>query len=113
VSRDWLLYLDDLIEAGEKVGRSVQGRSFEQFAGDDVVFDAVLFNLQVIGEAVKHLPDTARAAMPEVDWASPARLRDLIAHRYFSLDARIVWDVASVICTRPTASTIYSGWRRT
>jgi uncharacterized protein with HEPN domain len=54
VSRDWLLYLDDLIEAGEKVGRSVQGRSFEQFAGDAVVFDAVLFNLQVIGEAVIH-----------------------------------------------------------
>jgi uncharacterized protein with HEPN domain len=51
--------------------------------------------LQVIGEAVKHLPDTARAAMPDVDWSGPARLRDLIAHRYFSLDARIVWDVAT------------------
>ncbi len=94
MSRDWLLYLDDIIEAAEKIGRFVAGRTFEEFTAKEAEFDAVLFNLQVIGEAVKNLPEAARAAMPEVDWSGPARLRDLIAHRYFSLDDRIVWDVA-------------------
>jgi uncharacterized protein with HEPN domain len=57
VSRSWLLYLDDLIESAEKIGRLVAGRTLSTFTDDEAVFDAVLFNLQVIGEAVKQLPD--------------------------------------------------------
>jgi len=93
VSRDALLYLDDIAQAAEKIDRSVSQLSFEAFCANDVVFDAVLFNLQVIGEAAKKLPDTAKAAMPEVEWSEAARFRDIIAHHYFALDAQIVWDV--------------------
>jgi uncharacterized protein with HEPN domain len=96
VSRSWLLYLDDLIASAEKIGRLVAGRSLDTFTTDEAVFDAVLFNLQVIGEAVKRLPDEARAAMPEASGSGPARLRDLIAHRYFALDPEIIWEVATV-----------------
>jgi hypothetical protein len=53
VSRDWLLYLDDLIDSAEKMQRFLKGRAFEGFASDEMLFDAVLFNLEVIGEAVK------------------------------------------------------------
>ena len=95
MSRDWLLYLDDLIDSAEKIGRFVASRTFETFSSDDAVFDAVLFNLQVIGEAVKQLPAEARSAMPEADISGPARLRDLIAHHYFALDAEIIWEVAT------------------
>ncbi len=95
MSRDWLLYPDDLIDSAEKIGRFVTGRTFETFCSDEVVFDAVLFNLQVIGEAVKRLPPEARSAIPEADISGPARLRDLIAHHYFALDAEIIWEVAT------------------
>ncbi len=81
MSRDWLLYLDDLTEAAEKIGRFVTDRTLDEFTADETRFDAVLFNLQVIGEAVKHLPETARAAMPEIDWSGAARLRDIILRR--------------------------------
>jgi uncharacterized protein with HEPN domain len=96
VSRDWLLYLDDLIDSAEKIGRFMAGLSFDAFTADEAIFDAVLFNLQVIGEAVKRLPADARAAMPEAESAGPARLRDLIAHHYFALDAEIIWEVATI-----------------
>jgi uncharacterized protein with HEPN domain len=95
VSRDWLLYVDDIVLSAEKIGRLTRGRSCESFVADEAAFDAVLFNLQVIGEAVKNLPDIARASLPEVDWSGPARLRDFIAHHYFSVDAGIVWDAAT------------------
>lgn len=95
MSRDWLLYLDDLIDSAEKIGRFVAGRNFDTFVSDETVFDAVLFNLQVIGEAVKKFPAEASAALPEADVAGPARLRDLIAHHYFALDAEIIWEVAT------------------
>jgi uncharacterized protein with HEPN domain len=96
VSRSWLLYLDDLIASAEKIGRLVSGRTLETFAADEAVFDAILFNPQVIGEAVKRLPEEARAAMPEAIGSGPARLRDLIAHRYFALDPEIIWEVATL-----------------
>ena len=91
MSRNWLLYLDDLIASAEKIGRLVQGRTLEQFVADEAAFDAVLFNLQVIGEAVKRLPDDARASLSEIHRRAPARLRDLIAHHYFALDPDIIW----------------------
>ena len=64
MSRSWLLFLDDLIASAEKIGRLTSGRTIEQFVAEEAVFDAVLFNLQVIGEAVKKLPDDARAWIP-------------------------------------------------
>ena len=96
MSRDWLLYLDDLIASAEKVVRFTQGRSLAQWQADEAAFDAVLFNLQVIGEAIKKLPETAAGQLSEPHRRGPARLRDLIAHHYFSLDAQIIWDVATL-----------------
>ncbi len=93
MSRSWLLYLDDLIASAEKIARLTKAQSQTTFASDEAVFDAVLFNLQVIGEAVKHLPEEAKAALSEPHRRAPARLRDLIAHHYFAVDADIVWDV--------------------
>ena len=77
VSRSWLLYLDDLIASAEKIGRLTAGHTITQFVADEAAFDAVLFNLQVIGEAIKKLPANARALLPEADRSGPARLRDL------------------------------------
>ena len=95
MSRDWLLYLDDLIAAAEKIGRCTAGRSVDSFVADEAAFDAVLFNLQVIGEAVKRLPEHERAALPAEHRVGPARLRDLIAHHYFAIDPDLIWEVAT------------------
>ena len=95
MSRSWLLYLDDLIASAEKIGRLVSGMNASTFSSDEAVFDAVLFNLQVIGEAVKNLPESARKALSTKNASAPARLRDLIVHHYFAIDAEIIWDVAT------------------
>ena len=95
MSRSWLLYLDDLIESAEKIGRLVAGRAFSTFISDEAAFDAVLFNLEVIGEAIKQPPENVRAAMPGAARSGPARLRDLIAHHYFAIDPEIIWQVAT------------------
>ena len=51
--------------------------------------DAVVRNLEIIGEAVKHLPDQTRAQHPEVDWQKIAGLRDILIHEYFGIDLRL------------------------
>lgn len=85
MSRDWLLYLDDLIASARKIGRLTAGRDL----------DAVLFNLQVIGESAKRLPADALQQLPEAHRRGPARLRDLIAHHYFAVDPALIFDVAT------------------
>jgi len=64
VSRDWLLYLDDIIESAEKIQRFLGTATLETFCDNELLLDAVLYNLQVIGEAVKRLPDEAKAMAP-------------------------------------------------
>lgn len=95
MSRDWLLYLDDLVASAQKIGRMTAGLTQPQFVQDEAAFDAVLFNLQVIGEAIKRLPDEFRNQLPEAHRSAPARMRDLIAHHYFAIDADIIWDVVT------------------
>ncbi|ADN02283.1 nucleotidyltransferase [Spirochaeta thermophila DSM 6192] len=55
--------------------------------------DAVLRNLAVIGEAVKHLPHDLKDRYPQMDWRKIAGLRDIIVHEYFGIDEDILWDV--------------------
>jgi uncharacterized protein with HEPN domain len=62
---------------------------------DRKTVDAVLRNLEVIGEAVKQLPAEMRSAHPDVEWQKIAGLRDVLIHAYFGIDLDIVWDVVS------------------
>lgn len=55
----------------------------------------MLHNLEVIGEAVKRLPEPLKAEAPNVPWRRIASFRDILAHAYFSVDDAIVWDVTS------------------
>jgi len=93
VRRDCRLYLDDILEAIAKIDRYSAGLSFEEFRDDDRTFDAVVRNLEIIGEASKNIPDPIRLRHPGVEWKRIAGLRDVVAHGYFGVDAEIVWDV--------------------
>jgi uncharacterized protein with HEPN domain len=93
MSRKWMFYFEDILESVRKVQRYTHGLTFEQFQSQDLVFDAVVRNLEIIGEAAKHLPVEARALMPDVDWAKASGFRDVIAHGYFGLDMHVIWDV--------------------
>ena len=73
--------------------RYTQGMTFEDFLADDRTFDAVMRNLQIIGEAAKNVPTETRLRYPAVEWRKIAGLRDVLAHAYFSLENEILWDV--------------------
>lgn len=66
-----------------------------EFSDNDIVFDAVLRNLLVIGEASKNLPDFVKNQYPLIEWKKISGLRDIIAHAYFGIDNSILWDVVS------------------
>lgn len=88
-----MFYLEDILESARKVQRYTEGMTFEQFQSQDLVFDAVVRNLKIIGEAAKRLPTDSKAMMPAVDWNKVAGFRDVIEHGYFGLDVHVIWDV--------------------
>lgn len=93
MSRDWTFFLEDILEASNKVLRYTNAMTLETFQSDELVFDAVVRNLEIIGEAAKHLPAEIHEMMPEVEWSKAAAFRDVIAHGYFGLNVHIIWDV--------------------
>ena len=93
MSRDESLYLADIQDACEKVLKFTAGMTYKDFAHDDLHFDAVIRNLEIIGEAVKNISEETRQKHPGVKWRKIAGFRDIVAHNYFGVSDEIVWDV--------------------
>ena len=93
MSRNLALYLDDILASIDKIQRYTAGMTQYAFVTDDRTVDAVVRNLQVIGEAVKAIPPDIRDRYPQVEWRKIAGLRDILAHAYFAVDDEVVWDV--------------------
>ena len=91
--RDYEVYLEDIRDAIGKVKRYTTGLTREAFENDDKTVDAVVRNLQIIGEAVKMIPESIRLAHANIEWKKIAGLRDILAHQYFGVDIEIIWDV--------------------
>ncbi|MEO0071179.1 MAG: DUF86 domain-containing protein [candidate division WOR-3 bacterium] len=91
--RDYKAFLEDIVEAATVARQFVAGMTKEQFAQDRKTRDAVVRNLEVIGEAVKKVSDEIKDKYPEVEWKKIAGLRDILIHDYFGIDTDIIWDV--------------------
>jgi len=98
-ARDWRLYADDILEACGKIREYLAGMSYEAFLEDGRTRDAVIRNLEIIGEAAKNLPDEVTAQAPEVAWRKVRGMRDVVAHAYFGLDSKVVWSTATTQVT--------------
>ena len=91
--RDPRVYVEDIQEAIRRIGSYTSGLDFVAFAKNPMVIDAVVRNLEVLGEAAGRIPEELRAAAPEVEWRKIVALRNVLAHEYFGIHNKIVWDV--------------------
>ena len=93
MSRDYNLYLEDILESCQRIVSYTAGMSYDRFVNNNMVYDDVLRNIEIIGEAVKQVPKVIRDQYSEVDWRRIAGMRDIVAHHYFSIHDEIVWDI--------------------
>jgi uncharacterized protein with HEPN domain len=91
VKRSNRLYLNDILESIEKIMRYVDGLSLEDFMASDMIFDAVVRNLEIIGEASNHIAKSVQSASPKVPWRLMKDMRNVLSHEYFGIDVDIIW----------------------
>lgn len=85
-------YLLDILIAARKVLRYVQGISWDTFQSDTLLQDAVMRNLQIIGEAAQRVSKELKEKHPEIAWAPMAGMRNRLVHEYFRIDLEKVWE---------------------
>ena len=95
MSRDSLLYLEDMVEACEKIRMYVAGVTYERFLSNTMRFDAIVRNIELIGEAARQVPESIRQQMPTVPWREIIGMRNILVHVYFGVDPDVVWSAAN------------------
>jgi len=90
--RDYILFIEDILSCIEKIERYTSNVSFEEFCGNDMAIDAVIRNFEIIGEAVKKIPEEIKKKYAYVEWKEAAGFRDVLIHDYFGIDLEAVWD---------------------
>ena len=93
--RDSLLR-EDMLAAAGKIRSYLAEMDEKQFLQDSKTLDAVVRNLEVIGEAARMTSPEGRALYPGLPWNQVVGLRHRIVHEYFGIDAALVWQIASV-----------------
>jgi uncharacterized protein with HEPN domain len=91
MTRDLRLYIEDILDSIEKVEQYTRTIDEQNFLTDTEVQDAVLRRLEIMGEAVKSIPQSFRNRYPDIPWKEIAGLRDVLIHEYFGVNVRRVW----------------------
>ncbi|WP_419660528.1 conserved uncharacterized protein, DUF86 [Desulfosarcina variabilis str. Montpellier] len=90
--RRWDIRIRDILAAIERIHDYTKGYNYQQFKGDSKTIDAVVRNLEIIGEAACHIPDDITAKNPAIPWREIRDMRNLLAHEYFGVNTKIVWE---------------------
>ena len=89
--RQWRARVEDILDAIARIQRYTEGMDSSAFTKDQKTIDAVVRNLEIIGEASRHVPDEVRNRYPTLPWSEMRAMRNLLSHAYFLVDVGILW----------------------
>jgi len=91
--REWAFYLDDMIGFTEKVLHYTSSLDQDGFLSNGLIYDAALRNLELIGEAATHIPESVRTANPQIPWRLIIATRNRLIHGYLGIDDDTLWSI--------------------
>lgn len=90
-TRLWKFRITDIIDSVNKIESYTEGLTAKSFKASGITVDAVIRNIEVIGEAANHIPIRIRKKYPLIPWDQMRGIRNLMAHEYFGVDLDVVW----------------------
>ena len=93
MEKDNKIFLEHILECVEKLERYLQGFDYEKFEQDEKTIDAVVRNVEIIGEAANNLTRDFRSKTPQIEWRKIIATRNRIIHGYASVDLEIIWNI--------------------
>lgn len=91
--REWRFYLDDMIAFAEKVMTYTDGLDQQTFVDSGLNYDATVRNLELIGEAATHIPETIRQEHAHIPWRQVIATRNRLIHGYLGIDNDTLWSI--------------------
>jgi uncharacterized protein with HEPN domain len=93
--RDWKILFEDIVESISKIENYTKDVSYEDFAQSSLIIDAVVRNIEIIGEASKNVPVEIQNRFKDIPWQKIKGIRNRIVHEYFAVDISIIWFIVS------------------
>ncbi len=93
--KDDRVYIEHILQSINRIQNYISGKDQESFAIDQLTQDAVVRQLEILGEATKRISKELRRKNPLIPWADMAGMRDILIHDYIDVDTDIVWKTAS------------------
>ncbi|KAA3602840.1 MAG: DUF86 domain-containing protein [Calditrichaeota bacterium] len=87
------MFLSDILESCRKIQKYTKEKYFEDLISEEMLLDALVRNLEIIGEAAKNIPTDVKDRHSHIEWRKIAGLRDYLIHVYFGIDEEILWDI--------------------
>jgi uncharacterized protein with HEPN domain len=87
--------LEHILDEVNYLSKTTRGIDKDAFLNDQTLRRSFVRSIEIIGEAVKQVPDSTRKQYPQIEWRKLAGMRDRLIHGYFGVDYEIVWDVAA------------------
>jgi len=93
--RDWKILFEDVIESIKKIEDYTNNLSYSDFESNNLITDAVVRNIEIIGEASKNIPNDIQNLFKDIPWQKLRGIRNRIVHDYFDVDRTIIWHIVT------------------
>lgn len=93
MKKDPLIFIGHILECINLIEEYTKGKSKEEFLEDNQLQDSVIRRIEIIGEAVKNIPDEVKDKYKEIEWKKIAGMRDVVIHDYLGVDMEMTWKV--------------------